>query len=193
MAPGAPRSKRKVARGGGKKFSRDLIPHDGEGEPEGMWGEPRDSKPEVAGSSEEESDSDGGSKQELTREERRAQAKARKEAAKAAAAAANKGSDDEEEESEDEVKPKARGDKFAAGNPNASTGAEGNMSRKEREAIEKAEAQKRFWKLQEAGKTDQAKADLARLAEIRAKREAAAEQRKAEAREKKELAESRRK
>jgi hypothetical protein len=49
-----------------------------------------------------------------------------------------------------------------------------------REAKEKKEAQERYWKLHEQGKTDQAKTDLARLAKIRAEREAAAAKRKAE-------------
>lgn len=53
-------------------------------------------------------------------------------------------------------------------------------SRKEREAAEKKAAQERYWKLHEAGKTDQAKADLARLKVIREKREAAAKAREAE-------------
>ena len=67
-----------------------------------------------------------------------------------------------------------------------------------REAKEKKEAQERYWKvcldgmpiyapthvssqLHAQGKTDQAKADLARLAKIRAEREAAQAKRKAEA------------
>jgi hypothetical protein len=50
----------------------------------------------------------------------------------------------------------------------------------DREAKEKKEAQERYWKLHEAGKTDQAKTDMARLAKIRAEREAAAAKRKAE-------------
>ncbi|PVF96391.1 hypothetical protein CPB86DRAFT_709134 [Serendipita vermifera] len=54
------------------------------------------------------------------------------------------------------------------------------LSRKEREAKEKAEAKEKYWKLHQAGKTDQAKADLARLAKIRAEREAAQVARKAE-------------
>lgn len=53
-------------------------------------------------------------------------------------------------------------------------------SRKEREAAEKKAAQERYWKLHEAGKTDQAKSDLARLKVIREKREAAAKAREAE-------------
>lgn len=53
-------------------------------------------------------------------------------------------------------------------------------SRKEREAAEKKAAQEKYWKLHQAGKTDQAKADLARLKVIREKREAAAKAREAE-------------
>lgn len=48
------------------------------------------------------------------------------------------------------------------------------------EAAEKKAAQERYAKLQAAGKTDQAKSDLARLQEIRKRREAAAAQRIAE-------------
>ena len=44
-------------------------------------------------------------------------------------------------------------------------------SRKEREAVDAAAAKERYRKLHEAGKTDEAKADLARLKLIREKRE----------------------
>lgn len=54
-----------------------------------------------------------------------------------------------------------------------------------REAAEKEAAQARYWKLHQEGKTDQAKADMARLAVIRKKREEAAAQRLAEAQGKK--------
>ena len=50
-----------------------------------------------------------------------------------------------------------------------------------REALEAAAAKERYRKLHEAGKTDQAKADLARLALIRKEREEKAKQRAAEA------------
>jgi hypothetical protein len=46
-----------------------------------------------------------------------------------------------------------------------------------REALEAAAAKERYWKLQEAGKTDQARADLARLSIIRKEREEKAKQR----------------
>jgi Casein kinase substrate phosphoprotein PP28 len=51
------------------------------------------------------------------------------------------------------------------------------MSFTSREALEAAAAKERFWKLQEAGKTDQARADLARLAIIKKEREEKAKQR----------------
>ncbi|KAH8917387.1 hypothetical protein BT69DRAFT_1354799 [Atractiella rhizophila] len=50
---------------------------------------------------------------------------------------------------------------------------DGELSRKEKEAAEKKAAQEHYWKLHQEGKTSQAKADLARLAKIRAEREAA--------------------
>jgi hypothetical protein len=54
------------------------------------------------------------------------------------------------------------------------------LTRREREALEAAAAKERYWKLQEAGKTDQARADLARLAIIRKERDEKAKQRQAE-------------
>ncbi|KAJ3535103.1 hypothetical protein NMY22_g6636 [Coprinellus aureogranulatus] len=46
------------------------------------------------------------------------------------------------------------------------------LSRREREEKEKKEAKERYWKLHTQGKTQEAKTDLARLAKIRAEREA---------------------
>lgn len=62
------------------------------------------------------------------------------------------------------------------------------MSRREREEAEKAEARARYQKLHQAGKTDQARADLARLAIVRQQREQAARQKEAERLEKEEAA-----
>lgn len=56
---------------------------------------------------------------------------------------------------------------------------ESTLNRKEREAVEAAAAKERYWKLQEQGKTDQARADMARLAIIRQERDEKAKQRKA--------------
>eukprot|EP00128_Syssomonas_multiformis_P012361 Colp12_sorted_trinity150504_noHs@12216 len=54
------------------------------------------------------------------------------------------------------------------------------LTRKQREALEKEEAKKREEKLYAEGKTEQAKADLARLALIRKQREEAAKKREEE-------------
>lgn len=54
------------------------------------------------------------------------------------------------------------------------------LSNESREQKEKQEAKDKYWKLHAAGKTQEAKADLARLAKIRAEREAAQARRKAE-------------
>ncbi|KAG0247402.1 heat- and acid-stable phosphoprotein [Mortierella polycephala] len=55
------------------------------------------------------------------------------------------------------------------------------MSRKEREAAEKEAAKQRYWKLHQEGKTDEAKADMARLTIVRKQREEAAARRLADA------------
>uniref|UniRef100_A0A0E9WYM3 Casein kinase substrate phosphoprotein PP28 domain-containing protein n=1 Tax=Anguilla anguilla TaxID=7936 RepID=A0A0E9WYM3_ANGAN len=52
------------------------------------------------------------------------------------------------------------------------------LSRREREEIEKQKAKERYMKMHLAGKTDQAKADLARLAIIKKQREDAAGRRR---------------
>ena len=54
------------------------------------------------------------------------------------------------------------------------------LSRRQREVIQKAEAQRRYQQLHAQGKTDEARADLARLAIIRKEREAAAARKKVE-------------
>ncbi|KAL1560293.1 28 kDa heat- and acid-stable phosphoprotein-like [Salvia divinorum] len=54
------------------------------------------------------------------------------------------------------------------------------LSRREREEIEKQKAHERYMKLQEQGKTDQAKKDLERLALIRQQRADAAKKREEE-------------
>ncbi|XP_043535438.1 pdgfa associated protein 1a [Chiloscyllium plagiosum] len=54
------------------------------------------------------------------------------------------------------------------------------LSRREREEIEKQQARERYMKLHLEGKTEQARADLARLAIIRKQREDAAKKRESE-------------
>jgi hypothetical protein len=54
------------------------------------------------------------------------------------------------------------------------------LSRREREAVEAEQAQERFWKLHEQGKTEKARADLERLALVRKEREMRARAKAAE-------------
>lgn len=111
----------------------------------------------------------------MTREERRAAEKARKEAAKAKKNAATAASSEDEEEEED-----LGNTNLAPTNPNAPGNANtGGISRKEREAKEAVAAKERWQKMHLAGKTDEAKADLARLAVIKKDREEKAKQRQA--------------
>jgi len=63
-------------------------------------------------------------------------------------------------------------------------GAAPELSRREREAIEKEQARQRYEKLHAEGKTDEARADLARLAIIRKQREDAAKKKQQEKEEK---------
>ncbi|CAL1698151.1 unnamed protein product [Somion occarium] len=139
-------------------------------------------------SEEEESEEEGGApaqqQPELTRAERRELKKKAK----------SKAQENGEEEAEDE-------DPILA-NPNLNVGKKLNisdlsapreLSRREREAKAAKDAKEKYWKLHEQGKTEQAKADLGRLAKIRAEREAAQAKRKAEAQAKAAEVESKRK
>ncbi|KAM7204564.1 putative casein kinase [Rhypophila sp. PSN 637] len=152
-------------------------------------------------SEEEESDDDAGpSNAALTeaqnREERKNQKKARKEAAiaKAKAQSVQVGDlppSDSEEESEDDMP--ANPNRSAASRNQAKAAPVSSVteavsklsvnapaSRREREAADAAAAKERYRKLHEAGKTDEAKADLARLRLIREKREAESARKQAE-------------
>lgn len=147
-------------------------------------------------SSEEDSDEAGASKPtgEMTRDERKQQKAAQKAAAiakkkKSAIQVGDLPSDsDEDEDSSDDDMPanpnhsKAARNQAKAPAPEVEEVAESvkklstkptaSMSRKERESMEAAQAKERYRKLHEAGKTDEAKADMARLKLIREKREA---------------------
>jgi hypothetical protein len=198
---------------GGKHFSRDLQPLDKNGEPIGMWRDPADKKDETSDddSSEEESseESSGGEgpagapQQELSREQRKAQAKLRKEAA---IKRKNQGhvepgampSDSEDESDDEDMPANPNHTQKARNQARAATGASGetpaptrkagandeNLSRREREAIAAEAAKQRYQKLHAEGKTDEARADLARLKLIREQRDAAAARKQAEKEEK---------
>ncbi|KAK6208945.1 hypothetical protein LQW54_006693 [Pestalotiopsis sp. IQ-011] len=200
---------KKFTRGGGHHFSRDLRPLDADGNEVSMWSADKqdgsdDSSEEDSDedSSEEDSDDAGPSKSvaaELTREERRKQKAAQK---AAAVAKKNKGvvqvgdlPSDSEEESDDDMPANPNHSKAArnmAKTPRpveevtegvkklSTTTSTAGMSRKERESMEAAQAKERYRKLHEAGKTDEAKADMARLKIIKEKREAEAARKQAE-------------
>ncbi|KAI4859511.1 hypothetical protein F4820DRAFT_159734 [Hypoxylon rubiginosum] len=191
---------RKFTRGGGKHFSRDLRPLDADGNEISMWNanaEKKSDDDDEEDSSEEssEEDSDAGPSQqtgELTRDERKQAKKAQKEAAIAkknkTVQVGDMPSDSESEEDEDmPVNPNhskaARNMTKAQPDPveEVTEGVKNvAMSRKERESMEALQAKERYRKLHEAGKTDEAKADLARLKLIREKREAETARKQAE-------------
>lgn len=134
----------------------------------------------------------------MTREERRAAAKAKKEAAIARKKGQVQAGDmpsSSEEESDDDMPANPNHSKAARNQAksapvNVDEATEGvkdlsvegkgkgkplaELSRREREAVQAQQARERYQKLHEAGKTDEAKADLARLKVIREKREAEA-------------------
>ncbi|XP_078286922.1 pdgfa associated protein 1a [Rhinoraja longicauda] len=131
----------------------------------------------------------GRAKQFTNPDEIDAQMKAEKEKAKDLPE--NAGDADSDESSEDDSEPKKKGVEgiIEIENPNRIVQKNkkiaevdlnpGNreLSRREREEIEKQQARERYMKLHLEGKTEQARADLARLAIIRKQREDAAKKR----------------
>ena len=164
-----------------------------------------ESSEEEEDSEETSSEEEDANKPALSREERRAAAKAKKEAAIAKKKGVPQPGDlpsSSEEESEDDDMPMpanpnhskaARNqakaapvsvDEAAEGVKDLSVGGKGKkpvgeLSRREREAVQAQQAKERYQKLHEAGKTDEAKADLARLKLIREKRDAEAARKQA--------------
>ncbi|KAL1751983.1 casein kinase substrate phosphoprotein PP28-domain-containing protein [Schizophyllum commune] len=178
--------KYKQKRGGGRQFSRNLVlDKDGTAVSTDRRWAPRNKKgsdddsdeEEEEEEEEEESEEEEGSggedkagQPEMTRAERRELKK------KQAAEKAKKAGGEDEDDDEDLINPNHVTKKMNISDLNAPR----ELTRREREAKEKKEAQDRYWKLHVQGKTEQAKTDLARLAKIRAEREAAQEKRKAE-------------
>lgn len=184
---------------GGRHFSRDLQPADAEGNKVSMWSADAQHSDEddEDDSEEESSDEDtgkGAPAAEASREDRKAQKKAKKMAAIAksqgrSVEVGDMPSSDEESDDEDGDMPANPNHSKAARKQTATPKADveeitdgvakmnapGN--RKEREAVEAQAAKERYMKLQAEGKTDQAKADLARLKLIREQRAAEAERR----------------
>ncbi|KAK5662591.1 hypothetical protein OQA88_8505 [Cercophora sp. LCS_1] len=201
---------KKYTRGGGKHFSRDLRPLDADGNEISMWSadakkkdddDSEEESEEEESSEEEDSDEEAGpsgAAAAASREDRKKEKKARKEAAAARAKqqAVQVGDlppSDSEEDSDDDMPANPNHSKAARSQTKAPTKAveevaegvkalkvSGTPSRRERESMEAAQAKERYRKLHEAGKTDEAKADLARLKLIREKREAEAARKQAE-------------
>ncbi|KJZ72414.1 hypothetical protein HIM_08217 [Hirsutella minnesotensis 3608] len=203
----------KPTRGGGKHYSRGLQPVDADGNQVSMWsadsqqlsGQDEDSD---ASSSEEEKSDDAGAEKPSAADENRDDRKALKKARKEAAIAKQKARTVEVgdmpssgDESEDEDMPANPNHSRAARNmtkngvDDITEGVEkmnAPASRREREALEAAAAKERYMKLQAQGKTDEAKADLARLKLIREQRAAEAARRQAEKEEREEQEKARR-
>lgn len=190
---------------GGKHYSRGLQPVDANGNQVSIWS--ADSRDRSAGEDDSDSDESSAQEgsgdeaatskppaaAEAKREDRKAEKKARREAALAKQRArtvqvGDLPSSDESSSDDDEDMP---------ANPNHSKAArtmvkrdsdvedmtkgvqdlKAPASRREREAVEAAEAKERYMRLQAQGKTDEAKADLARLKLIREQRAAEAARR----------------
>lgn len=197
---------KKYTRGGGKHFSRDLQPVDADGNKISMWSdqarrgseESEEDDDEEEDSSEEESEDDGKPAAAMSREDRKKEKKEKKAAAaaRAKAGAVQVGdlppSDSEEDSDDDGLlsnpnRSKAARSQVARASEPVDEAADGvsklnvgTPSKKERASIEAQQAKERYQRLHEAGKTDEAKADLARLKLIREKREAEAARREAE-------------
>ena len=162
-----------------------------------MWAEDADKdesseeeETESDESSEDEDAAAAAAKEEASRADRKAEKKARKDAAIAKAKGKTVEVGDlpssEEEESEDEDMPanpnhsKAARNQAKAPRNDVEEITEGvskmaaPQSRREREALEAVAAKERYMRLQAQGKTDEAKADLARLKVIREQRAAEA-------------------
>jgi len=161
-------------------------------------------------SEDESSDAGEGSSKpadsEMTREQRRQAAKEKKQRAierknRKAAAPGDMPSSSEEDESEDDAdmpanpnhtaKSRKQAQVIAAPATEAAAAPEKkkageNLSRREREALHAQQAKERYQKLHAEGKTDEARADLARLRLIKEEREAAAARKAAEKEEREE-------
>lgn len=206
----------KPTRGGGKHFSRDLQPLDKDGNALGMWRDPAEKKDETSSEEEEESSEEESSEDddapsssaaatgELSREQRKEIARKKKQDAiakknKKVAAPGDMPTESEESSEEDEgdlpanpnhtskARNQARAVTGASGeSPLPKRGEKENLSRREREAIAAQQAKERYQKLHAEGKTDEAKADLARLKLIKQQREEATARKQAEKEEREE-------
>jgi len=164
----------KVSRGGGRHFSKYMNMDNG-GEKESREENDDDSSEEESEESEEEQESSeneagksaGTAQPALTRTDKRDLKKKQEEEKQK----------QEQEEDPDLINPNHVQQKLNISDLNTPR----VLTRREREQKEKQEAKDKYWKLHLQGKTDEAKADLSRLAKVRAEREAAQAKRIAEA------------
>ncbi|KAH7333925.1 casein kinase substrate phosphoprotein PP28-domain-containing protein [Rhizoctonia solani] len=185
----------KQKRGGGRSFSRDMV-LDSDGvasgtdrrasrrkkqEEEGDDDDEEESGEEEEEEEDEEEESDDAGPSETAQPEMsRAERKALKKQKGKGIGTIKEGSGEGSEDDSDLINPNHVQMKNLS---ISDMGAPRELSRREREAKEKKEAEQRYWQLHMSGKTDKAKSDMARLAKIRAEREAAAAKRKQEAEE----------
>ncbi|CAE7231373.1 unnamed protein product [Rhizoctonia solani] len=178
----------KQKRGGGRSFSRDMV-LDSDGVASGTdrrasrrkkQEEEGDDDEEDEEEEEEEEEGPNEAQPELSRAERKALKKQQGAKGKGKGIGTIKEGSEDSEDDSDLINPNHVQMKNLS---ISDVGAPRELSRREREAKEKKEAQDRYWKLHVQGKTDAAKSDLARLAKIRAERAAAAEKRELEAKE----------
>ncbi|XP_044715519.1 casein kinase substrate phosphoprotein PP28 domain-containing protein [Hirsutella rhossiliensis] len=188
----------KPTRGGGKHFSRSLQPVDKDGNLVSIWSKDSQAQSDEDDESSSEEEEENGAVNDAAgsanppvpandREARKAQKKARQKAAlaKQNGHTVEPGDLPSSDESDDADMP---------ANPNHSRAAH-SMTQQAADASddgEKTNAKERYLKLQAQGKTDEAKADMARLKLIREQREAEAARRQAEKEEKEEQDKARR-
>ncbi|RGB39155.1 casein kinase substrate phospho protein PP28-domain-containing protein [Rhizophagus diaphanus] len=186
MPPKKNNRKWKVSRGGGHKFTnpRQLS---GTGNEEGMWGYRDKKEDDSEEESEDETPNVSSSKIEKSKNNKNSQGSDKE-------SGEDDGDiedDDDDDDDDDENRSKLSSLSIIdIENPNRTKkdnlkasdikDTPREMTRREREAAEKAASQQRYWKLHQEGKTEQAKADLERLAIIKKQREEAAVRRKAE-------------
>ncbi|CAG8479411.1 5570_t:CDS:2 [Paraglomus occultum] len=152
------RNKRKPVRGGGHRFTPALRRSTAKrGEDEEMWGDNKEEEESSGEAESQEEQSKGSATEELQNDS------------------------ESEDEGQDEPPSNPNHIRKEDNIKNANASEPRQMSRREREAAEKEAAREQYWKLHLEGKTEQAKADLARLALIRKQREEAANARKAKA------------
>ncbi|KAJ5819697.1 hypothetical protein N7474_005288 [Penicillium riverlandense] len=187
---------------------QDVVPQSSDEESSSEESEEEESG-EGEGSEDEDAGPSSAAGASMTREERRAAAKAKKQEAiarrKHTAAQPGDLPPSDSEASEDEDLPanpnhtaksrsqlqKKEPDENAPPAPKKAPADLSQLSRREREAVEAQQRRERYMKLHAEGKTDEARADLARLALVREQREAEKARKQAEKEEKDEQARER--